>query len=185
MADIITVRGWTPQIHPTAWVAPNATLIGNVVIEARANVWFGVVLRGDQGLIRIGEKASIQDNAVIHCNEDNATIVGKSVIVGHGAVLEGCEVRDHALIGMNACVLDGAIVETGALIAGGSCVKERDTIPEWTLAGGVPAVAKKRLAGAALELVKTAGEHYQKLMTLYEHLGDPVRAPHDDQEVRG
>jgi carbonic anhydrase/acetyltransferase-like protein (isoleucine patch superfamily) len=91
VAHIITVAGWTPQVHPTAFVAPTATLIGNVVVEARANVWFGAVLRGDQNLIRIGERASIQDNVVIHCNEPNPTIVGADVTIGHGATLEGCE----------------------------------------------------------------------------------------------
>jgi carbonic anhydrase/acetyltransferase-like protein (isoleucine patch superfamily) len=174
MARIITVRGWTPQIHPTAFVAPNATLIGNVVVEAHANVWFGVVLRADQNLIQIGEKASVQDNAVMHCNEENATVIGRSATIGHCAVLEGCEIQDFALIGMNASVLDGATVESGALVAAGSVVKERDTIPEWTLAGGVPAVAKKQLAGTAIDHVKGAAEHYQTLMALYEHLGDPV-----------
>ena len=112
-------------------------------------------------------------------DEDNDTIVGHHATIGHCAVLEGCDVRDFALIGMNASVLDGAVVETGALVAAGSVVKERDTIPEWTLAGGVPAVAKKKLSGLALDHVKGAAEHYQKLMALYEHLGDPVRAPHE------
>ena len=170
MAHVITVRGWTPQIHPTAFVAPNATIIGNVVIEAHANVWFGVVLRGDQSLIRIGERSSVQDNTVIHCNEENDTIVGADVTIGHSAVLEGCTIQDFALVGMNATVLDGATVRRGALIAAGSVVRERDEIPEWTLAAGIPARPKKTLEGAALEHVKTAAGHYQKLMALYEHL---------------
>jgi len=161
-------------VHPTAFVAPNATLIGNVVVEAGANVWFGVVLRADQNLIHIGERTSVQDNTVMHCNEEHATILGRSVTVGHCAVLEGCEVRDFALIGMNASVLDGAVVEEGALVAAGSVVRERDRISEWTLAGGVPAVAKKKLSGAALEHVRGAAAHYQTLMALYERLGDPV-----------
>ncbi|MGH2570842.1 MAG: gamma carbonic anhydrase family protein [bacterium] len=180
MATIIPVRGWTPRIHPTAFVAPNATLVGQVVVEAQANVWFGVVLRADQNLIRIGERTSVQDNAVMHCNEEHPTILGRNVTIGHCAVLEGCEVADFALIGMNACVLDGATVEEGALVAAGSVVKERDRIPAWTLAGGVPAVPKKKLSGAALEQVKSAAAHYQTLMALYESLGDPVRAPHDE-----
>jgi carbonic anhydrase/acetyltransferase-like protein (isoleucine patch superfamily) len=170
VAHLITVRGWTPQIHPTAFIAPNATIIGNVVIEAHANVWFGVVLRGDQSLIRIGQRTSVQDNTVIHCNEVNETIVGANVTIGHCAVLEGCTIHDYALVGMNATVLDGAIVHEGALIAAGSVVKERDEIPKWTLAAGIPAKAKKTLEGAALEHVKTAAGHYQELMALYEHL---------------
>ncbi|NNE44149.1 MAG: gamma carbonic anhydrase family protein [Gemmatimonadetes bacterium] len=176
MSQIITVRGWTPQIHPTAWVAPNATLIGNVIVEAHANIWFGVVLRGDQNLIRIGEKSSIQDNTVMHCNEPNGTIVGHHVTVGHCAVLEGCTVDDYALIGMNATVLDGAHVGEGALIAAGSVVRENDRIDPWTLAAGLPAKAKKMVEGAALEHVKTAADHYQYLMSLYDTAGKPVDA---------
>jgi len=174
LAQIITVRGWTPRIHPTAWVAPNATLIGQVEIGPRANVWFGAVLRGDQSLIRIGQETSVQDNTVLHCNEEHDTIVGAHVTIGHGAVLEGCTVDDWALIGMNAAVLDGARVGEGALIAAGAVVKERSEIPAWTLAVGAPATAKRRLEGAALDTVKTAAAHYQELMALYQHLGRPL-----------
>lgn len=177
MPHLISVRGWTPQVHPTAWIAPTATLIGNVVVEAHANVWFGVVLRADQNLIRIGERASIQDNTVIHCNEPNGTLVGKNVTIGHCAVLEGCVIEDWALVGMNATVLDGARVGEGALIAAGSVVRENDTIEPWTLAAGLPAKPKKKVEGAALEHVKTAAEHYQFLMSLYEKAGNPAEAP--------
>jgi len=180
MANIVTVRGWTPQVHPDAWVAPTATLIGNVVVEARANIWFGAVLRGDQGLIRVGERSSVQDNVVIHCNEDNDTIVGARVTVGHGAVLEGCVIEDRALIGMNACVLDHARVGEGALIAAGAVVKERDSIPAWTLAAGIPAVARRELSEALREHVLSASDHYQGLMALYEHVGRPVGTAGED-----
>jgi carbonic anhydrase/acetyltransferase-like protein (isoleucine patch superfamily) len=174
LALIVSVRGWTPVVHPTAWVAPNATLIGKVVLGPRANVWFGAVLRGDQNLISIGEGTSVQDNAVLHCNEANATIVGAHATLGHGVALEGCTIGDWAMIGMNSTVLDFAQVGEGALLAAGAVVKERDVIPPWTLAAGVPAVARRRLEGAALETVKSAAAHYQELMALYEHLGRPA-----------
>lgn len=176
LALLVTVRGWTPEVHPTAWVAPNAVLIGKVVVEARANVWFGAVLRADQNLIRVGERTSVQDNAVLHCNEENATILGADVTIGHGAALEGCTIGDRAMIGMNATVLDSARVGEGALLAAGAVVKERDEIPAWTLAAGVPAVARRRLEGAALATVRSAAAHYQKLMDLYEHLGRELPA---------
>lgn len=176
MALIVTVRGWTPQVHPTAWIAPNAVLIGNVVVEERANVWFGAVLRGDQNLIRVGARTSVQDNAVLHCNEENATVLGADATIGHGAALEGCVIGDRAMIGMNAAVLDAARVGEGALLAAGAVVKERDEIPAWTLAAGVPAVARRKLEGAALETVRSAAAHYQKLMDLYAHLGRELPA---------
>jgi carbonic anhydrase/acetyltransferase-like protein (isoleucine patch superfamily) len=168
MARMISVRGWTPRVHATAFVADNATLIGNVVVGEKANIWFGVVLRGDQNEIRIGDRTSVQDNTVMHCNEENATIVGNDVTIGHSAVLEGCVIEDGALIGMNATVLDGARVGKGALVAAGSVVKERDVIPPDTLAAGIPAAAKKPLSGAAKEHVRGAATHYQFLMSLYD-----------------
>ncbi|MEZ5065568.1 MAG: gamma carbonic anhydrase family protein [bacterium] len=180
MANLVTVRGWTPKVHPEAWVAPTATLIGNVIVDARANIWFGAVLRGDQSAIRIGEETSIQDNAVIHCNEENETVIGKRVTVGHCAVLEGCVVEDGALIGMNACVLDYARVGEGALIAAGAVVKERDTIPPFTLATGIPAVARKKLSGSALDHARGAAGHYQQLMALYQEAGVPDRTTGED-----
>lgn len=183
MATIVTVRGWTPEIHPSAFVAPNAVLIGKVKIEANANIWFGVVIRADQNLIRIGERSSVQDNTVLHCNEKNATILGRNVTVGHSAVLEGCELEDFALVGMNGSVLDGARMREGSLLAAGSVVREGDEIPAWTLAAGVPATPKKKLEGAALEHVKTAAEHYQHLMSLYQRLGTPVGAHEKEKPI--
>lgn len=175
MATILTVRGWTPKVDATAFIAPTAVLIGNVVVGAGANIWFGAVLRGDQNEIRIGARTSVQDNAVLHCNEEHATIVGAGVTIGHSAVLEGCVIEDGALIGMNATVLDGATVGAGALVAAGSVVKERDRIPPGTLAAGIPAVAKKTLGGAAQEHVRGAAEHYQFLMSLYADPARPAR----------
>jgi carbonic anhydrase/acetyltransferase-like protein (isoleucine patch superfamily) len=181
LAHVVSVRGWTPQVHPTAWIAPNAVLIGQVIVEAHANVWFGAVLRADQNVIRIGERSSVQDNVVIHCNEEHPTIVGANVTVGHGVTMEGCTIEDWAMIGMNAAVLDGARVGEGALLAAGGVVKERDAIPGWTLAAGVPAVPRRKLEGAALATVKSAAEHYQRLMALYERDGRPIGAPTSEE----
>ncbi len=172
MAHIIPIEGRTPRVHPSAFVAPTATLIGDVVIEADANIWFGAVLRADQNLIRIGSRSSVQDNVVIHCNDVNGTILHEDVTVGHGATLEGCELHDWALVGMNACVLDFAVMEEGAMLAAGGVVRERDRIPAWTLAGGIPAKPIKKLDGAALEQLKKASGHYQELMKLYEEFGN-------------
>ena len=170
MATILTINGKTPVIHPSAFIAENAVIAGQVFIGERANIWYGAVLRADQGFdIRIGDKSSIQDNSVIHTSHINPTIVKKSVTVGHGAVLEGCVVEDGALIGMNACVLDGSSVGAGSVIAAGSVVKEGDNIPEKMLAAGVPARVKKELEGSALKHVSSAADfYYQKLMDLHK-----------------
>ncbi len=170
MPTILTINGKTPVIHPSAFIASNATIAGQVYIGERANVWYGAVLRADQGFdIRIGRNSSIQDNSVIHTSHINPTIVKNSVTVGHGAVLEGCVIEDGALIGMNACVLDGSSVGAGSLIAAGSVVREGDDIPAKMLAAGVPAKVKKELNGSALEHVSTAADvFYQKLMDLHK-----------------
>lgn len=170
MARLITFCRKTPRVHATAFLAPTATLIGEVVVAARANVWFGVVLRADRNAIHVGERASIQDNAVLHCNDERGTVIGPDATIGHGAVLEGCRVGEFALIGMNATILDGAVIGPGALIAAGSVVAEGTEIPPWTLAAGVPACPKRALGQRARERVKAAAGRYQTLLELYGEL---------------
>ncbi|MAF26470.1 MAG: gamma carbonic anhydrase family protein [Gemmatimonadota bacterium] len=172
MAHIVTVLGKTPKIHPSAFVAPNATLIGDVVVEAGANIWFGVVLRADQNRIRIGERSSIQDNTVVHCNEPNGTIIGREVTIGHAVVMEGCEIRDRALIGMNATILDGALVGEDALVAAGSVVKENGRVDPGTFVAGVPARLRGELSEKARAEAASATGHYQRLMALYAESGE-------------
>src|ERR1700761_9416829 len=105
MATIVTLDGVAPRIGADVYLAPTAKLIGDVQIGARANIWFGAVLRGDAARIEIGAETSVQDNVVIHCAAGLPTIVGDRVIVGHGALLEGCVIEDRSLIGMGAIVL--------------------------------------------------------------------------------
>src|SRR5438034_10609691 len=116
---ILAYEGRMPRIAPSAFVAPTATLIGDVTIGEEASVWFGAVLRGDFGRIEVGRRANIQDNAVIHSSDRIPTILGEGVTIGHGAVLEGCTVERGALIGTNAVVLHEAVVGQEALIAAG------------------------------------------------------------------
>lgn len=173
MPDLIEVRGDAPVVHPTAWVAPNATLIGRVEVRERASVWFGAVLRADQGQsVSIGARTSVQDNATIHTTGHEGTEIGADATVGHNAVLEGCVVEDGALVGMLACVLPGARVGRGALVAAGAVVREGQEIPERTLAVGVPARVKGPLTGEALAHAEGAAGDYQRLMDLYADLGE-------------
>lgn len=143
---IIEYKGKRPQIHPTAYIAPTATIIGDVVIEAEASVWFGAVLRGDHGRIHIGARSSVQDNVVVHVNGRHNTIVEADVTIGHGVVIEGCHLHQGVLVGMNATVLSGAVVEAGALIAAGAVVGENQHIPAGVLVAGVPAQVKGQLS---------------------------------------
>ncbi|MAT98235.1 MAG: gamma carbonic anhydrase family protein [Anaerolineaceae bacterium] len=157
---IIEFKGKRPQIAPSAYIAPNATLIGDVVIEDEASVWFGAVIRGDHGRIVIGARTSVQDNVVLHVNNRHDTIIEADVTIGHGAVLEGCHLHAGVLVGMNATVLSGAIVEAGVLVAAGSVVAENQHIPAGVLAAGVPARVKGALSEAARQRLIEAPQKY-------------------------
>jgi carbonic anhydrase/acetyltransferase-like protein (isoleucine patch superfamily) len=169
MANIIPFNGRTPRIHPTAWVAPTATLIGNVVVEAEASIWFGAVLRGDdpEHEIRVGARTSVQDNCVVHVSAQGPTVIGEEVTVGHGAVMESCTIGRGALIGMNAVVLQAATIGAGALIAAGAVVPARAEIPARHLAVGAPARVKKELDGESLRWIETSAAHYVALSREY------------------
>jgi carbonic anhydrase/acetyltransferase-like protein (isoleucine patch superfamily) len=161
MATLLELDGVAPTVGADVWLAPTAMLVGDVRVGDRANIWFGAVLRGDSSHIEIGPGCSIQDNAVIHCADELPTLIGADVVVGHGAMLEGCVVEDHALIGMGAIVLQRAHVGARAMVAAGAVVGEGAQVGERMLAAGVPAREKKELSGSALRWTDTAAEHYQ------------------------
>ncbi len=171
----IEYKGKIPRVHPSAFVAPTAVLIGDVEVGAEASIWFGTVIRADNGPIRIGARSNVQDNAVLHVSENNATIVGEDVTIGHCATLEDCTIGNGALIGTNAVVLNGASVGSRTLIAAGSVVAMGARIPPEVLAAGAPAVVKRQLQGAAFAWVDHGGPEYVKLSRSYlQHgLGDP------------
>jgi carbonic anhydrase/acetyltransferase-like protein (isoleucine patch superfamily) len=184
MANILPFGGVWPRIHPTAFVAPGATVIGNVTVGAEASIWFGAVLRGDEPdhEIRIGARTSIQDNCVIHVSARGATVIGEDVTVGHGAILESCTVGNGALIGMNAVVLQGATVGGQALVAAGSVVGDGAEVPARHLAAGTPARVKKALEGASLGWVTLSAAHYVELSREYlaQGVGRVPASPADE-----
>jgi carbonic anhydrase/acetyltransferase-like protein (isoleucine patch superfamily) len=167
MATVIELDGKAPRVAEDAYIAPTAVLIGDVVVEAAASVWFGAVLRGDNSQIRVGRGSCVQDNCVIHCAEDLPTVIGADVTVGHMAMLEGCVIEDCALIGMGAIVLQRARVGARALVAAGAVVGEGVEIPAGMLAAGVPAAVKKALAGSSQHWVETAALEYQEKRLRY------------------
>ncbi len=167
MATLIEVDGRAPTIGVDVWLAPTAVLIGDVRVGDRANIWFGTVLRGDYSHIEIGAGCSVQDNAVLHCAEGLPTVIGEDVVIGHGAMLEGCVVEEHALIGMGAIVLQRARVGARAMVAAGAVVGEGSEIAGEMLAAGVPAREKKQLSGSALAWTDTAVDRYQELRRRY------------------
>jgi carbonic anhydrase/acetyltransferase-like protein (isoleucine patch superfamily) len=167
MATILELDGVAPTIGADVWLAPTAVLVGDVRVGDRANIWFGTVLRGDSSYIDIGAGCSIQDNAVIHCADELPTVIGADVVVGHGAMLEGCVVEERALIGMGAIVLQRARVGASAMVAAGAVVGEGGTVGPRMLAAGVPAREKNELSGSALRWTDTAADHYQEYRRRY------------------
>ena len=159
----IDFEGAAPQIPGSAWVAPNATLIGKVILGENASVFYTAVLRGDMDSISIGEGSNIQDGCVAHTDEGFPVVVGTGVSVGHRAVLHGCTVEDDSLIGMGAVVLNGAVVGAGSLVAAGAVVTEGMQIPPGSLVAGVPAKVRKELDEDALEALRQNARTYVEL----------------------
>jgi carbonic anhydrase/acetyltransferase-like protein (isoleucine patch superfamily) len=159
--------GRRPRVHPDAYIAPTAVLIGDVEIGAGASVWFGAVLRGDEGGIRIGDGANVQDNAVIHCAKDLPTVIERDATIGHSALLEGCVVESGALVGMGATMLQRSRLGARSMLAAGAVLGEGKNIPAGHLAAGVPATVKKALAGSSKEWVGTAAQHYRDRAVAY------------------
>ena len=136
---LVTYKGKTPVVDETAFVAENATLIGDVTVGPDASVWFGAVVRGDNGPIVIGRGSNVQDNATLHTEPGFGLTVGENVTIGHNAVVHCGQVRDGALIGMGAVVLNEAVVGEYATVGAGAVVKQNDELPPYSLAVGIPA----------------------------------------------
>ncbi len=154
--------GKRPQVHPEAYVAPTAVLIGDVRLAAGSSVWFGAVLRGDESYIEVGEGSNIQDGAIVHCSKDLPTIIGRNSSLGHLVCIEGCVVGDGALVGTGAIMLHRSRVGDGAVLAAGSVLLENQEVPAGQLAAGVPATLKKELSGSSAEWAGKPAGHYQE-----------------------
>ena len=149
-----------PVIHPTAFVAPNATLRGDISLAADSSVFYGAVLRGDTASITIGEGSNIQDNCTLHVYKNKPVIIGENVTVGHNAVVHGCEIGDCSLIGMNSTILDGAKIGKSCVVGAGAVVTQNKTFPDNSLIMGIPAKAVGIVDFAARESILLNAGHY-------------------------
>lgn len=145
------------------FVAPNAVVIGDVVIEDGASIWYGTVVRGDRSLIRIGAYTNIQDNCTVHSIHGHPVDVGAHVTVGHNAVIHGCVIEEACLIGIGSVVLNGAGIGRGSILAAQSLVREGQSIEAHRLAAGVPAQVKRELDPGQVEKIKATAESYAEL----------------------
>lgn len=158
---IYALDGVAPQIDATAWVAPDANLIGRVVLEAEASVWFGVTMRGDNEEIRVGRGSNVQENCVLHTDIGFPLVIGADCTIGHKAMLHGCIIGDGTLIGMGATILNGAKIGRGCLIGAGALVTEGKEIPDGSLVMGAPGRVVRELDAAGRERLLLSAAGYQ------------------------
>jgi len=169
---VLEHHGVLPVMHPTAFVAAGACIIGEVTLGQESGVWFNAVIRGDINAIRIGARSNVQDGCVLHVTRDLPVRIGDEVTVGHMAMLHGCEIHDRSLIGMNAVVLDGARVGPRALVAAGAVVREGTVVPEGVLVAGVPARVVRPLTAEELSFFEISARNYVEYARSYmSHAG--------------
>jgi len=165
MALLLPVKGIAPHIGSNCFLAPTATLVGDIVTGSECSFWFNTVVRGDVNAIRIGNRVNIQDNAVIHCTyQKAATTIGNNVSVGHGAIVHGCTIHDNVLIGMGAIIMDHCTVESGSIIAAGAVLTEGTHVPSGVIYAGIPA---KKIREVSPELFRGEVERIAQNYVLY------------------
>ncbi|PVZ16023.1 MULTISPECIES: gamma carbonic anhydrase family protein [unclassified Pseudomonas] len=148
------------EAHASSWIAPGATVVGKVRLQADASVWFGAVLRGDNELIDIGEGSNVQDGSVMHTDPGQPLTLGKGVTVGHNAMLHGCQVGDYSLIGINAVVLNGARIGRHCLIGANTLIPEGKEIPDGSLVMGSPGKVVRELTAEQKQRLEASAAHY-------------------------
>ena len=171
---IVSIRGRTPQLHAESWVAPNASVIGQVILAARVSVWYSATLRAEAEQIEVGFGSNIQDGVTVHVDKEFPVRIGSGVTVGHNAVVHGCTVEDDALIGAGAVVLNGAVVGAGALVAAGALIPQGMVIPARSLVTGVPGRVQRELSDAEVANNRYNAEIYRRMLDVHrESLGSP------------
>ncbi|MFJ3234137.1 gamma carbonic anhydrase family protein [Streptomyces sp. NPDC086787] len=171
-ALIVGMGGKEPRIAPEVFVAPTASVIGDVTLHAGASVWYGAVVRGDVERITVGADANIQDNVTLHADPGFPLDIGERVSVGHNAVVHGATVGDDCLIGMGATVLNGAVIGAGSLVAAQALVPQGMVVPPGSLVAGVPAKVKRELTAEEREGVTLNGTLYADLAKAHKDVHD-------------
>ncbi|MBO9449673.1 gamma carbonic anhydrase family protein [Tropicibacter sp. R16_0] len=164
----------TPDIHEDTWVAPDANLIGKVVLEAASSVWFGCTIRADHEEIRVGEGSNVQENCVMHIDAGYPLTIGKNCTIGHKVMLHGCTIGDNTLIGMGATILNGAKIGKNCLIGAGALITENKEIPDNSLVMGAPGKVVREIDEANAQRITMSALHYQENMRRFRDTMTPV-----------
>jgi carbonic anhydrase/acetyltransferase-like protein (isoleucine patch superfamily) len=170
MALVMKLRGKTPELGENCWLAPNATVVGDVQMGANCTVWFNAVVRGDVNEIRIGDDTNIQDGVVIHCTYQKAgTYIGNKVSIGHNAIVHGCTIHDKVLVGMGSIIMDGAIVHSGAVIAAGAVILANTVVEANSIYAGVPAKKVKQIGQEMIDVIERTAKNYPMYAEWFKH----------------
>jgi carbonic anhydrase/acetyltransferase-like protein (isoleucine patch superfamily) len=178
MALILPVQGKSPEFGNNCFIAPNATIVGDVVMGDECSVWFNAVIRGDVHYIKIGDKVNIQDGAIIHCTyQKHPTNIGSHVSIGHNAMVHGCTIHDNVLIGMGAIVMDNCVVHTNAIVAAGAVVLEGTIVEAGTIYAGVPAKKVKEVSPELIhgEINRISNNYIEYASWFAEHNDAPKK----------
>lgn len=157
---VYELDGVSPTLAEDAWIAPNASVIGDVHMSAGSSIWFGVVIRCDNEPVMIGENSNIQDNTVCHSDPGHPLVIGKGVTVGHNAMLHGCTVGDNSLIGIGATVLNGAVIGKNCLIGAHALITEGKVIPDGSMVMGAPGKVVRELGEAQIKMLEGSAAVY-------------------------
>jgi carbonic anhydrase/acetyltransferase-like protein (isoleucine patch superfamily) len=166
---LFALDGIAPELHDDTWIAPDANLIGRIVVEAAASVWFCSTLRGDNEVITVGAGSNIQENCVLHTDMGYPLSIGKGCTIGHKVMLHGCTIGDNSLIGMGATVLNGAKIGNNCLIGAGALITEGKEIPDGSLVMGVPGKVVRALDEAGIEGLRKSALGYQANMRRFRN----------------
>jgi carbonic anhydrase/acetyltransferase-like protein (isoleucine patch superfamily) len=163
---------WSIAIDPTAWVAPNATIVGSVTLGRESSVWYAAILRGDGEQISIGDRTNLQDGTVVHTDPGFPVRVGNGVSIGHRAILHGCTVEDGVLVGMSAVLMNGVVVGEGSIIGAGALLPEGMVVPPRSLVVGIPAKVRRELAPEEAATIKNNADSYVALAACHRFRAD-------------
>lgn len=168
MAIIKPYKGKYPKIHPSAFIAENAVIIGDVEIGRDCSVWYNVVIRGDVNFIRIGDRTNIQDGTIIHVDHKRyPTIIGSNVTIGHNVMIHACTIEDYCLIGMSSTIMDGVVVGRQSIVGAGALITPNKTVEPQSLWAGVPAKFVRKLTDEELIWIEKSAENYVKYKNSY------------------
>ena len=173
--NLLPHDGTSPRVAESAWVAPGAYVIGDVHLGEESSVWYGAVLRGDTEPIRVGARTNVQDGCILHADPGYPAVVGEGCVVGHNAVVHGCEIGDDCLVGMGATILNGAKIGDGSIVAAGAVVPEGREFPPRSLIVGIPAKRASDVTGEqAADIEHGAREYVERAASHRRYLGEGV-----------